>query len=173
MSGTINAGAIDIVVTSDSSPFESSMSKIGATAERELKRVERAQANAKKEGEAFIASIQRQVNTFGLSGTALLSYEAKLKGVSAQAQPFIDKLNAMKAAQHELNQQTQAAGFSNLTRGFNEAGAAAQSAAHGTSGITRELLVLTHEASQGQFKRFGGSLLVLAEYSTKAQAAIA
>lgn len=31
------------------------------------------------------------------------------------------------------------------------------------AGVNRELLVLTHELSQGQYKRFGGSLLVLAE----------
>ncbi|WP_374587228.1 phage tail length tape measure family protein [Ideonella dechloratans] len=32
-----------------------------------------------------------------------------------------------------------------------------------SAGTTRELLVLTHELSQGNYKRFGGSLLVLAE----------
>lgn len=40
------------------------------------------------------------------------------------------------------------------------------------AGMTRELIVLGHELSQGNLKRFGGSLLVLAEYSPKAQAAI-
>jgi phage-related minor tail protein len=40
------------------------------------------------------------------------------------------------------------------------------------SGITREFLVLGHELSQGQYKRFGGSLLVLAEYSTTAKNAL-
>jgi phage-related minor tail protein len=39
----------------------------------------------------------------------------------------------------------------------------ADRASHASAGVTRELLVLTHEMSQGNFSKFGGSLLVLAE----------
>lgn len=38
--------------------------------------------------------------------------------------------------------------------------------------MTREVIVLAHELSQGNYKRFGGSLLVLAEYSKTATAAL-
>lgn len=48
----------------------------------------------------------------------------------------------------------------------------AERAAGATAGMTRELLVLGHELSQGQYKRFGGSLLVLAEYSSTAKNAL-
>ena len=40
-----------------------------------------------------------------------------------------------------------------------------------TSGAKRELLVLAHELSQGNYSRFGGSLLVLAERTNAAELA--
>lgn len=169
---TTNAGALAVVIEADTASFESSMTKVGAAAEREMKRVEKANVSAKAEGDRFVTMLQRQVDSFGLTGTALLAYEARLKGVSAQAQPLIDKLNDMKRAQQQLAQQSASNGLSNVGRGMHDAANAADGASHATSGITRELIVLAHEASQGNFKRFGGSLLVLAEYSTKAQAAL-
>jgi lambda family phage tail tape measure protein len=169
---TTNAGALAVVVEADTASFESSMTKVGAAAEREMKRVEKANVAAKVEGDRFVTMLQRQVDSFGLTGTALLAYEARLKGVSAQAQPLIDKLNDLKRAQQQLAQQANSNGLANVGHGMRDAANAADSAAHGTSGITRELIVLAHEASQGNLKRFGGSLLVLAEYSTKAQAAL-
>lgn len=55
-------------------------------------------------------------------------------------------------------------------KGFDAQGAAAAAASKhvegfsfATSGAKRELLVLAHELSQGNFSRFGGSLLVLGE----------
>lgn len=44
---------------------------------------------------------------------------------------------------------------------------AATSAGHGTAGFYRELLVLSHEMAMGNYSRFGGSLMVLAERSGK------
>ncbi len=170
---TTNAGAIAVVVEADTASFESSMTKVGAAAEREMKRVERAEQSARTENDRFVSSIQRQIDTFGLTGTALLAYEARLRGISGQAQPLIDRLNKMKDAQAGFNHAaTSSSGVAAVGRAMTEAAEGADKAAHGTAGITRELLVLAHEASQGNFKRFGGSLLVLAEYSTKAQAAI-
>ena len=50
---------------------------------------------------------------------------------------------------------------------------AAGHAAHGTAGITRELIVLGHEALQGRFSRIPGSMMVLAERSGSATSAVA
>lgn len=50
-----------------------------------------------------------------------------------------------------------------LVGSLGETTEAAHSAGHGIGGITRELLVLGHEASQGNFKRLGGSLMVMGE----------
>lgn len=55
---------------------------------------------------------------------------------------------------------------------MENAATSATRTSHATAGITRELIVLGHEASQGSWKRLGGSLMVLAEYSGNAQAAI-
>lgn len=46
---------------------------------------------------------------------------------------------------------------------LGEAEAAATRTGHASAGVSRELLVLAHELSQGNYSRFGGSLLVLGE----------
>ncbi len=50
-----------------------------------------------------------------------------------------------------------------LRSAFVETGAAAGHAMHGTAGITRELIVMGHEAVSGRFSRIPGSLMVLGE----------
>jgi lambda family phage tail tape measure protein len=54
----------------------------------------------------------------------------------------------------------------NLGSGVRSVGEEAQKTAGHTSGLTREILVLMHEASQDNWKRLGGSLLVFGEYMT-------
>lgn len=164
MSGT-SAGGVDIAWRSDTSSFEAGAAKVETLSRRAAEAIQRATDRQVADNNRFIASIQRQVDTFGLSGTALLAYEAKLRGVTASADPLIAKLNDLKAAQASVNNQAAATGFKAITEG-------AATASHATAGMTRELIVLAHEASQGNLKRFGGSLLVLSEYSQSAQAAI-
>lgn len=48
-------------------------------------------------------------------------------------------------------------------KGAEEAAASIDKVGHSSTAARRELLVLAHEASQGNWKRFGGSLLVLGE----------
>lgn len=99
---------------------------------------------ANQTAEKFLASLKEQAGVVGLSGKALRDYNAELLrikasqlGVTDQASGFIQKLqDTEKASGH---------------------------AASGVSGIFRELLVLGHEASQGQYTRLGGSMIVLAE----------
>lgn len=156
---TTGAGAIDVLLRADTASFEASMSKAAASSEREMRRVERAQASAKAEGDRFLAGLQRQVDTFGLTGTKLQAYEAGLRGVSAQAAPLIAKLDEMKLKQQAANDEikkidssaVKAAGHDMEQLGFH------------TVRAKRELLVMTHELSQGRYKNFGGSALVLAE----------
>ena len=170
---TTNAGAIGVTVEANNVQFDSSMDKSAAIAERSMARVTRAQQSAAKDADRFVSSIQRQVDSFGLSGTALLRYEAQLKGVSAQAEPLIARLERMKDAQAAFAAEaSKTTGAASLAKGFGDAEAAAGRASHGTAGVTRELLVLGHEASQGNWKRFGGSLLVLGELLTGTIASI-
>ena len=160
---TTTAGAIAVQVEATTVAFETSMDRAGAAAERSYQRQQKAQAAAQRDNDKFIQSIQRQVDSFGLTGTALTRYEASLRGVSAQAAPLIDRLERMKDAQAAFNVQASSSASSNMAKGLKEASDASEKAAHGTAGLTRELLVLGHEASQGNWKRFGGSLLVLGE----------
>lgn len=169
---TASAGAIDILVSADTAQASASLSKFAADAETQMARTAKANASAQKAGDAYVASLQRQLDTFGMTGSQIQQYEAKLKGVTDAANPLIARLQAMRDAQSAFNVQANAT-TSNLARSFEDTTTAAGHASGATSGITRELIVLGHEASQGNFTRLGGSLLVIAEYSKTAQAVIA
>lgn len=100
--------------------------------------------NGVLEGEKWLANLKRQADAVGLSGQALRDYtaeqmraEAAMRGVSSQADPLIKK--------------------------WQETEKSANGAHVGTAGISRELIVLGHEMLQGNFSRFGGSMMVLAE----------
>jgi lambda family phage tail tape measure protein len=70
---------------------------------------------------------------------------ADQKGVSKDVlQPYIQQLDTATRKQKEASHAVEEFGFH-------------------TAGAKRELLVLAHELSQGNFSRFGGSLLVLGE----------
>lgn len=103
-----------------------------------------AQDRAAAAGDRFIKNLQDQVATLGMTTQQLQTYRAAQLGVSDAAAPLINKLaetgeGAKKAGGH--------------MEGFSFQSASAK----------RELLVLAHELSQGQFQRFGGSMMVLGE----------
>ena len=103
-----------------------------------------AQDRAAAAGDRFVKSLQDQVSTLGMTTQQLQTYRAAQLGVSDAAAPLINKLaetgeGAKKAGGH--------------MEGFSFQSASAK----------RELLVLAHELSQGQFSRFGGSMMVLGE----------
>jgi lambda family phage tail tape measure protein len=96
----------------------------------------------------LVASIQRQIAAFeagGRSSSKFYEQLANQRGVSVDTiRPLLDQLKEAKSK-------------------FEEAGHGAEELSFKTAGAKRELLVLAHELSQGNFKRFGGSLLVLGE----------
>ncbi|WP_338678911.1 phage tail length tape measure family protein [Janthinobacterium sp. TB1-E2] len=103
-----------------------------------------AQDRAAQAGDRFIKNLHDQVATLGMTTQQLQAYRAAQLGVSDAAAPLINKLaetgeGAKKAGGH--------------MEGFSFQSASAK----------RELLVLAHELSQGQFSRFGGSMMVLGE----------
>src|SRR5258708_37355124 len=69
------------------------------------------------------------------------TYSGRLKEATAEAQTF----------------------SSNMTKSGAEASKSMDHFGAHTAGARRELLVLAHELSQGNFKRFAGSLMVLGE----------
>lgn len=88
------------------------------------------------------------------SATKLGTARVALAGVTGQAK------EAAAAS------KTAAAALGNL-------GSAAGEAAHGSAGITREFIVMGHEAMQGRFSRIPGSMMVLAEKVNLAHLAVA
>ena len=86
---------------------------------------------------AFIARLQEQTAVQGLSKAELLAYQAAQLGITKEAAPLI--------------------------AGLGEAGKEMEHFGFRTARSKTELLVLAHELSQGNYKRFGGSLMVLGE----------
>lgn len=99
---TASAGSLDILVSADTAQASSSLSKLAADAEREMQRTGQAQLSAQRDADKFIASLQRQVDTFGKSDVEMKRYTANLKGASDAAEPLIAKLETMKAEQAAL-----------------------------------------------------------------------
>lgn len=120
------------------------LSAAQSEANRMNKAFDQAQKDLKKSGEDFITTLKMQADRVGLTGQALRDYNAQIL--------------SNKAAQ--LGVSDQAAGF---IKKLQETETASGHAARGVGGVTREIIVLGHEMSQGQFTRFYGSLMVLAE----------
>ncbi len=130
------------------SAFKVAEAKKVADAQSELIRMSRELAATEKQtalaGESFIKNLQEQAGRASLTGKALRDYNLDLQqtranqlGVGAQATPLIQSLK--------------------------DTGTAAHGAHSGMAGITREFIVMTHEMSQGQFTRLGGSAMVMME----------
>lgn len=122
--------------------------KAAAAAAREqadaLSAQQKAEAQSKAEGDAFVAMLKRQADTVGMTTKELREYNAEqLRAKAAQ-------LGVSQAVEGHIQALSQARG---PHESFNLL----------TAGSARELMVLGHELSQGSFQRFGGSLIVLAE----------
>lgn len=85
----------------------------------------------------FVSQLARTADQAGKTRAELLQMKAAQLGIAESVSGYISQID--EASKH--------------THGFNIA----------TSGARRELLVLAHEASQGNWSKFGGSLMVLGE----------
>jgi phage-related minor tail protein len=79
-----------------------------------------------------------------------------------QMRQIASYVKAANDAQAQLGRSAQQAATQART-GFDAVSKGAEGAAHSSNAVTRELIVLAHEMSQGNYSRFGGSMLVLAE----------
>lgn len=128
---------------------------------------------ARKSAEAFAATqaaaaqrvktAQKAIEEAATSGskasaTAINNFVSQLARTADQAGKTRAQLLEMKAAQ---------LGITDSVAGYIKQVEKAAESTHGmslaTTGARRELLVLAHEASQGNWKKFGGSLMVLGE----------
>ena len=107
---------------------------------------------------AAAASVQRTSTASKAASTDLQALINATTGVSRAQSSAADSANVFRQALGDQTNEVKA-----LRTAFEETNTAAGHAAHGTGGVTRELLVLGHEAMMGNFSRFGGSLIVMAE----------
>lgn len=115
-------------------------------------------ASAKKVDQAtksLIGSIQRTTAAMEAGTKSSAEYYrvlAEQRGVDpATLKPYLDQLEAVQAKQKQVTQS-----LGGTEEGMHKLNFA-------TVGARRELVVLAHEASQGNWSKFGGSLLVLGE----------
>ncbi|NMV36774.1 phage tail tape measure protein [Ralstonia insidiosa] len=97
-----------------------------------------------RSAESWLTALQKQAAQAGKTRSELMELRAAELGVSDAATPFIEKIRAAEDAMRNGSKEAHGLNFA-------------------TAGARRELLVLAHEASQGSWKNFGGSLLVLGE----------
>ncbi len=102
------------------------------------------QDQATRAADAFLKKLNDQVATLGMNAQQLQTYRAAQLGVADAAAPMIAKLGEAGAGANSASKHMEGLNFQ-------------------TVGAKRELLVLAHELSQGNFQKFGGSMMVLGE----------
>jgi phage-related minor tail protein len=112
--------------------------------EQAAREVAAAEDAATKAGERFLKNLNDQVAVLGMNTQQLHTYRAAQLGVSDAAAPLISKLAEAGAGAHTASSHIDGLSFASV-------------------GARRELLVLAHELSQGNFQKFGGSMMVLGE----------
>lgn len=112
--------------------------------EQAARDVAAAQDQAARAGDQFIKKLNEQVAVLGMNAQQLQAYRAAQLGVSDAAAPLIAKLGEAGAGAHGAGKHMEGLSLQ-------------------TAGAKRELLVLAHELSQGNFQKFGGSMMVLGE----------
>ena len=85
----------------------------------------------------FVSQLARQADQAGKTRAQLLQMKAAQLGIADSVSGYINKIQDASKHTHEFSMAS--------------------------AGARRELLVLGHEASQGSWSRFGGSLMVLGE----------
>lgn len=146
---------LNIGVTTDASAAADGLTKVSASIDKVQTATEKmnvANVNATRliaqneaESRKFIAALQEEINSYGKGREAVLSYRASQLGVANEAKALIDQLKQVQGGE------------------IKNAGKEMEQFGFHTAGAKRELLVLAHELSQGNYKRFAGSMMVLGE----------
>lgn len=107
-----------------------------------------------------------------VTGTTQGLQTAMEQAATASEKQMARLQRAVQTATRELkNLQIQQQAANSASASMDQATAAASRLEGGTSRVTRELIIMGHEAVTGNYKRLGGSLLVLAEYTNIAHLA--
>lgn len=146
-----NVGALTVSLGLDAAQYTEGLTKADVQAQQFAQQQTRTQASIDR----TVASLAKQASQIGLTTSQIKLQALAAKGASdtqlAAAAASLKALDdaAVAAAKHAKETREAAA----ASEGFSLASHAAQ----------RELVVLAHELSQGNVKKFGSSLLVLAE----------
>ncbi|KVO11715.1 phage tail tape measure protein [Burkholderia ubonensis] len=149
-------------VTVDASGYVAGLDRAKRSADSFLASQEAASKRMKTAQDAIT---EAAVNGSRASASAINSFVQSTARLADAAGKTRSQLLEQKAAQLGVTEAM--SGYIARIRETERAHGAATEAAHklnfATAGARRELLVLAHEASQGNWKRFAGSLMVLGE----------
>lgn len=109
------------------------------------------------------AAVQNMLQLKAAAEATAAGYQRLLSQTNSTAAQVIAANTAMVNAAKQYQAAVMANSNAAAAAGIDAASAGMTKFGHSTAGARTELLVLAHELSQGQFNRFGGSLLVLAE----------
>lgn len=172
MAGGTTVGGLVVVVSSDVQQFTDGMKQAESTTASTTAAITSGLQGVSVEtdkltgyGKRLVEQLNEEIRTFGMSREEILIYKASLTGSGAEVQRLADQLTSLKMAQAQSNADMREA--SSALRSHGQAANEATHATHefnfATVGAKRELLVLAHELSQGNYKKFGGSMMVLGE----------
>jgi lambda family phage tail tape measure protein len=130
--------------TADAAAAVKAKAQADRDAAAEVARISAAAERAAADTQRFVDAINKEAASLGKSRAELLAMEAAERGVSTETAAAIAKIQDHADATAKASQHTHEFSLS-------------------TNASRRELLVLAHELSQGNFKQFGGSMMVLAE----------
>ncbi len=163
MPGAVTVGQLIVNLSANTADLKSDLASTTSTVKQSAQEMTNAWAgvttstgNVNAAGKALIATLKEQIATFGMTDQQLIQYKANLAGVGGEVQALNARLTGMKDAAAAYGEEAK------------KAGAHTEQFSLSTAGARRELIVLAHEMSQGNYSKFGGSLLVLAERTNAA-----
>lgn len=110
---------------------------------------------AAKQAKSFLDRLREQVETFGMSQTALLSYQAAMAGVGKEAEPLIRRLADLNVAQQAMTERAKE--LEDARKRGMEMGAAiqrqAEDAARTALGLVESLQAENATYGQGEFAK--------------------
>ncbi|MET3132858.1 hypothetical protein AAKU55_003139 [Oxalobacteraceae bacterium GrIS 1.11] len=172
MPGAVTVGALVINLSANIGSLKTDMADATNAVKTSSQNIVNAWAGVSAEtdrasaaGRRLVEGLRDEIATFGMTSAELTQHKANLNGVGAEAQALIARLQGLKSAEDAFKASVVDAGGALNAHGKEAAAAGGHmdGFSFATTGAKRELLVLAHELSQGNFKKFGGSMLVLGE----------
>lgn len=172
MPGAVQVGSLIINMSADIATLKGNMTEGVRAVDASTKTMINSMAGvtessdrATDAGARLVAQLRNEIATFGMTTQEVNQHKASLNGVGVEVQALQARLQSMKSAEDsfktaivDTNAALQAHGAEART-----ASGHAEGFSFATAGAKRELLVLAHELSQGNYKKFGGSMMVLGE----------